>query len=226
MIQTVLSMILTEWLWYVIRFLSGLILNHGIRVHASIFNDECSPRVEYVFFVVKANALGAGRVISLILTSVLTAGYAAVTFHELHAYYRSYQRRKLPKHHRNGPSSSAEKNSNISSPTSTLGLTNTFPLRPISGVESNRSLSLAASISNHVIEPPTQLPTATHPKAKNSGSKARPRKRQWSGNWDPMLVGIAVFQFIVFAYFVVSTELLLHWNPYQNDGNKWGFGQV
>jgi len=41
-----------------------------------------------------------------------------------------------------------------------------------------------------------------------------------------MLLGIAVFQFVVFAYFVVSTELLLQWNPYQIDGNKWGFGQV
>jgi len=41
-----------------------------------------------------------------------------------------------------------------------------------------------------------------------------------------MLLGIAVFQFVVFAYFVVSTELLLQWNPYRIDGNKWGFGQV
>lgn len=221
-------MILTEWLWYVIRFLSGLIPDHCIRVHASIFNDECSPHVEYVFFVVKANALGTGRVLSLILTSVLTAGYAAVTFHELRAYYRSYRQRKLPRHHRNGTSFSAEKNLNISSPTSTLGLTNTLSPRPISGVESNRSLSLTASISNHVIEPPAQLPTATDlTKVKNSRSKThRPRKKQWSGNWDPMLLGIAVFQFVVFAYFVVSTELLLQWNPYQIDGNKWGFGQV
>ncbi|KIM88675.1 hypothetical protein PILCRDRAFT_85227 [Piloderma croceum F 1598] len=210
MIQTVLSMILTLWLW----------------VHASIFNDECSPHVEYVFFVVKANALGTGRVISLILTSVLTAGYAAVTFHELRAYYRSYRQRKLPQHHRNG-TSSAEKNLNISSPTSTLGLTNALSPQPISGVESNRSLSLTASISNHVIEPPAQPPTTTDPKAKKPRSKThRPRKKQWSGNWDPMLLGIAVFQIVVFAYFVVSTELLLQWNPYQNDGNKWGFGQI
>jgi len=31
---------------------------------------------------------------------------------------------------------------------------------------------------------------------------------------------------VVFAYFVVSTELLLWWNPYQRDGNVWGFGQI
>jgi hypothetical protein len=224
MIQTLFSMILTEWLWYVIGLLSGLIPDHYIRVHASIFNDECSPRVEYVFFVFKANALGTGRVLSLILTSVLTVGYAAVTFHELRAYYRSYQKRKHRRHHRNGTSSSAEKNLNIPSPTSTHGLTNTLSPRPISGVEFSRSLSLTTSISNHVIEPPAQLPTVTDPKVKKK--TPRPRKKQWSGNWDPMLLGIAVFQFIVFAYFVVSTELLLQWNPYQNDGNKWGFGQV
>lgn len=41
-----------------------------------------------------------------------------------------------------------------------------------------------------------------------------------------MLLGIAAFQFVVFTYFVVSTELLLLWNPYQIDGNKWGFGQI
>jgi len=224
MIQTLLSMILTEWLWYVIGLFSGLIPDHYVtRVHASIFNDECSPRVEYVFFVFKANAIGTGRVLSLILTSVLTVGYAAVTFHELRAYYLSYQKRKHRRHHRNGTSSSAEKNLSIPSPMSTHGPTNTLSPRPISGVEFSRSLSLTPSISNHVIEPPAQLPTVTDPKVKKT---PRPRKKQWSGNWDPMLLGIAVFQFIVFAYFVVSTELLLQWNPYQNDGNKWGFGQV
>jgi len=41
-----------------------------------------------------------------------------------------------------------------------------------------------------------------------------------------MLLGIAAFQIVVFTYFVVSSELLLLWNPNQNDGEVWGFGQI
>lgn len=41
-----------------------------------------------------------------------------------------------------------------------------------------------------------------------------------------MLLGIAAFQAVVFTYFVVSSELLLRWNPHQAGGDVWGFGQV
>jgi len=41
-----------------------------------------------------------------------------------------------------------------------------------------------------------------------------------------MFLGIAAAQIIIFAYFVVSTEMLLLWNPYQSNGPTWGFGQI
>jgi hypothetical protein len=153
---------------------------------------------------------------------VLTAGYAAITFHELRAYYMSYKQRKLPRHNwKNSSHSDDEKVANLPSPTTI----------PSSHIELPRSSSLAIPISENGIEPSAQPSTLADPKdryRRNRGAtKAhRPRRKQWSGNWDPMLLGIAAFQFVVFTYFIVSTELLLQWNPYQIDGNKWGFGQV
>jgi hypothetical protein len=41
-----------------------------------------------------------------------------------------------------------------------------------------------------------------------------------------MLLGIAVVQVVIFTYFVVSSELLLLWNPHQGGGEYWGFGQI
>jgi len=213
MLQTLLSMVLTEWLW----------------VHVSIFSNECSPDVEYILFVVKTNALGSGRVVALTLTSILTAGYAVVTFHELRAYYLSYKQRKLPRHHRKGSfNSSDDKVASTPSPTSTHNPSTLSPPPIISHAESS---SLNVPTTDHIIQSTSHSSTTTVPKdrhTKKSGSlKAhRPRRKQWSGNWDPMLLGIAAFQFVVFTYFVVSTELLLLWNPYQIDGNKWGFGQI
>jgi len=165
-------MILTEWFW----------------VHIAIFNNDCSPNVKYVIFVVKADALGTGRIIALILTSVLIAGYAAITFHELRVYYLFHKQHKALQNH------------------------------PIRG--SNRDSGS------------TEPSTTVYPEesyAENAGASKktrRPRRKQWSGNWDPMLLGITAVQPIVFAYFVVSTELLLWWNPHQTDGKTWGFGQI
>jgi len=233
MLQTLLSMVLTEWLWYVILFLSALIAHRRIRVHVAIFSNECSPDVAYILFVVKINALGSGKIVGLTLTSLLTIGYAVVTFHELRAYYRSYKQHKLPPHHRKSSVNSDDKIPSIPSPTSTHNPSTLSPGPPpiISHIESSGSSSLNVPATDHVIQSTSHSSTITVPKdrhAKKSGSlKAhRPRRKQWSGNWDPMLLGIAAFQFVVFTYFVVSTELLLLWNPYQNDGNKWGFGQV
>lgn len=217
MLQTLLSMVLTEWLW----------------VHVAIFSNECSPDVAYILFVVKINALGSGKIVGLTLTSLLTIGYAVVTFHELRAYYRSYKQHKLPPHHRKSSVNSDDKIPSIPSPTSTHNPSTLSPGPPpiISHIESSGSSSLNVPATDHVIQSTSHSSTITVPKdrhAKKSGSSKahRPRRKQWSGNWDPMLLGIAAFQFVVFTYFVVSTELLLLWNPYQIDGNKWGFGQI
>jgi len=215
MLQTLLSMILTEWMW----------------VHASVFNTECSPTVHYVLFVVKLNALGSGRIVGLILTSLLTAGYVTVTFHELRAYYLSYKQGQLPRHHRKDSSNlPEEKVSSPASPTSMLSRSITFPQPTLNF---NRSLNPIIPPPNHLVELPTQLSTIISQTAADNQPRNpvfvkvhRPRRKQWSGNWDPMLLGIAAFQLVVFTYFVVSTELLLEWNPYRTDGNKWGFGQV
>lgn len=44
---------------------------------------------------------------------------------------------------------------------------------------------------------------------------------------DPMLLGIFIFQLLVFAYFVVSTELLLKHNPQVDSSDReWSFGQA
>lgn len=216
-------MILTEWLWCVDPFRSELFSDRHIRVHVSVFNNICSPNVNYVLFVIKTNAVGSGRIVALTLTSLLAAAYAAVTFHELRAYYRSYRQRKPPQTHRkNSPD---EKVTNLRSPTSALG---SFSPGPIEHIESEGSSS---PTTNPNAEPTSQLsPIADlkNHKVKNHGTSKvhRPRRKQWSGNWDPMLLGITAFQLVIFAYFVVSTELLLWWNPHQNDGQIWGFGQV
>ena len=231
MLQTVLSMILTEWLWYVFRSLSELHPDSRIRVHASIFQNDCSPDIQYVLFVVKANALGSGRIVSLILTSALMAGYFAITFHELRAYHHSYKQSKIPRPHRqNSSDSTDEKVTNLASPTSVLS-SNAMSTPPISHIEFNRSPSFNAPTSNHNKESSSRPSAGVvgpngHPRNPATTKTTRPRRKQWSGNWDPMLLGIAAFQFVVFTYFIVSTELLLQWNPYNTDGNKWGFGQV
>lgn len=42
-----------------------------------------------------------------------------------------------------------------------------------------------------------------------------------------MLLGLTIFQIIVFTYFIICTELLLKRNPISdNVDQQWGFGQV
>lgn len=46
-------------------------------------------------------------------------------------------------------------------------------------------------------------------------------------DFDPMLLGIATFQILIFAYFIVSSEVLILRNPSTDkSAGDWGFGQV
>jgi hypothetical protein len=216
MFQTLFSMILTEWLW----------------VHASTFGVQCSIDIEYILFVVKVKALGRGRIVALVLTSLLTVGYMAVTYHELISYYRSRKQAKkdkevnLPLHHRKTSYArsvrSTEDIDDFPSPIHPTLNTNTLspPAVPFS-----RSMSLVAPSSINTES--SSQPAAAESRRRHTKNKDhRPRRRQWSGNWDPMLLGIAAVQIVVFTYFVVSSELLLLWNPHQSGGDSWGFGQI
>jgi hypothetical protein len=63
---------------------------------------------------------------------------------------------------------------------------------------------------------------------KDTPHRRRPKRRRWFADFDPMLLGIATFQAVLFTYFIVSGELLLQRNP-SPDGDSirnWGFGQV
>jgi hypothetical protein len=199
-------------------------------VHASTFNNECSPVVQYVLFVIKADALGSGRIVALTLTSLLAAGYAVVTFHELRVFYRSKQSKPPNQHRKSSSNTAEEKGLNHSSRTSTISPGTVPP--PVSQIEYHTSPVLTVPASNPNIEESTRSsinptdPRDRYAKKLGPPKARRPRRKQWFGNWDPMLLGIAAFQLVVFAYFVVSTELLLWWNPHQNDGKVWGFGQV
>lgn len=222
MLQTLLSMILTEWLWYASSKPSLVQTNHltiYLRANASTFGSQCSTKLHYVLFVVKVDAVGKGRIVALALTSLLIAGYIAVTFHELRSYYRAYGHAC---HHRNDSisRSAGEKAQKVPS-VPTLS-PNSLQL-PRGDFSRTSSLTVPSSINTSTSQ--RAEPKQRHTK-KSRSQKVRPRRKQWSGNWDPMLLGIAAFQIVVFTYFVVSSELLLLWNPNQNDGEVWGFGQV
>jgi hypothetical protein len=206
MFQTLLSMILTEWLWG----------------NASTFGSQCSTNLQYVLFVVKVNALGGGRIVALTLTSLLIAGYIAVTYHELRSYYRAYRNAR---HHKNDsvPRSAEEKAEKAATPVSALSPNNLLP--PNIDFSRTSSLTVPASVTTTASTSQRVEARLRHTK-KTRSTKVRPRRKQWSGNWDPMLLGIAAFQIVVFTYFVVSSELLLRWNPHQSGGELWGFGQI
>ena len=181
----------------------------------------------------KAHAVSSGRVAALVITSILSTGYIVVTCHELYAWYKSpmsqRERHTLRQEQKgNGPGEQRQPSTN--SDGSNLP-EETIALQTVSTVNHHGRVppvtpgsNLVAGPSNSRPEPGTRQrrrDTETH------GQKAnRPRKKQWSGGWDPMLLGIAAFQIIVFTYFVLSSELLLLWNPSDGSNRSWGFGQV
>ena len=200
-------------------------------------NNQC---VTYVFFVVRAHAVGSGRVAALVITSILTTGYTVVTCHELYAWYKSRksQRERHSLKQEQGEGRGEQRRPSINSdgsrrPEETAGLPTVSTVNhsgqvpPVIPPVTASSLTVPGSN----LEPSDLHPdSAARQRRRDTGTRGqktnRPRKKQWSGGWDPMLLGIAAFQIIVFTYFVLSSELLLHWNNDNGNNGSWGFGQA
>jgi hypothetical protein len=169
-----------------------------------------------MLFVIEVPALGAGRTIGLVVTSILTAAYCVITLLEV----RSYCRRALD----NGkvgrleilPTHLPPANLSLSislSPQSPSATTITSPQdsHHITGYHRQPAISSIHDLTN----PPKFF------------RKRRPKRRRWSFDLDPMLVGIIICQAMVFTYFIVSSELLLRNNPsLDQSAAQWGFGQI
>ncbi|KAF9469855.1 hypothetical protein BDZ94DRAFT_1316968 [Collybia nuda] len=208
MAQTLVSMALTLYMWAKAKTFGA--------------DSQCSYYVQYVLFVFQVPALGRGRVIGLVVTSLLTVAYSLITLHELHSYRRSSLdnsvkdkesglsplKLKPPIHSRDISSTSAN---SLSTPTSASLVT-------VSSTQGDYPFPVPRSQS-------VTIPTS--PRNPLSYGKRRPKRRRWSSDLDPMLVGIIICQAMVFTYFIVSIELLLRFNSsVDKSTNQWGFGQI
>ncbi|CAL1695043.1 unnamed protein product [Somion occarium] len=193
MLQMFFSMALTFYTWS----------------NPQAFNqDHCAPFVKYVaFFAVDFPALGSGRKLGLIVTSILTGGYLLITAHEILSYYRRHN-----KHRPSNPMITVD-HCPDSSKQNDVELRGTTDDIDVSDLSDN----------SH-----SPQPSPVFPRSEKSGTRrTRHRRRGWSSNLDPMLLGITIFQVIVFTYFIISTELLLRHNPAVDSSDKeWGFGQI
>lgn len=77
-------------------------------------------------------------------------------------------------------------------------------------------------------QPPSPSPAVQPPPSPlvleaGKSHRARPERKEWS-DIDPMLIGILIFETLVFLYLIVSNELLLRDN--NADTGQFGFGQV
>ncbi|KAK7682296.1 hypothetical protein QCA50_014499 [Cerrena zonata] len=87
MVQMFFSMALTLYIWVTAK-------TFGNHTQAA-----CEQDVNYVVFFVALPALRSGRIVALAITSLLTAIYLLVSFHELYNHYRSYKRARVKKSH-------------------------------------------------------------------------------------------------------------------------------
>ncbi|KAL4263415.1 hypothetical protein AB1N83_005881, partial [Pleurotus pulmonarius] len=79
-----------------------------------------------------------------------------------------------------------------------------------------------SSTAQLTLEIPSSSPEPVKP-----AKRRRSTKRRWSRNLDPMFVGMMIYYGMVLGYFIVSTELLMHFNTRDDDVVKeWGFGQI
>lgn len=159
---------------------------------------ECSRLVNYLVFAIKVPALGGGKIIGLTASSLLAVTYVLITLHELRLYRRS--RKECTRH------------AMCLSP------------RTISSVH-----ELPGPLSPTAYHKPPRQASPQFPKAKVAQilHKRRPRRRRWSYDVDPMLIGIMICQIMVFTYFIVSSELLLAYNGGATaPSQQMGFGQI
>ncbi|KAK7465415.1 hypothetical protein VKT23_005393 [Stygiomarasmius scandens] len=207
MLQTMFSMALTIYMW----------------AHVDDFCHFELDDAGYVFFVIKAPALGSGRTAGLIFSSILTALYLLLTLHELLSYYRNSQRMK----HKLGDEEKG--NDGTTNPIPDVVVTHHDIVTPRPAVICKEaSNSSSNSVSSPAPPSPNSATTFTFPDpfplSPRTGNR-RPRRRRWSSNLDPMFVGIVICQILVFTYFIISSELLLKYN-HADDGGSYGFGQI
>ncbi|KAG5649843.1 hypothetical protein H0H81_001800 [Sphagnurus paluster] len=170
--------------------------------------SECSSLIKYMFFAIEAHATGAGRIAGLIMTTILTTAYIVVTLQELRTYYQNRFKTQTMKR----------------LPISVPMRSSSFFVESLHSGNASTHQPVAFRLYDHTIAPPPCLPPLNY--STRSASR-RPKRRRWSSDLDPMLVGIIICQAIVFTYFVVSTELLLRRNPSNDhEERKWSFGQI
>ncbi|KAJ7161429.1 hypothetical protein C8R43DRAFT_335009 [Mycena crocata] len=199
MSQTLFSMALTIYLWS----------------NADTFGSmpECSHLINYLVFAIKVPALGAGKIIGLTASSMLTAAYVLITLHELRSYRRSRK-------DNSGPVISALSHPRIPKPIASSTSITTSSDFPPPGLIHSAVYSPRAEV------PPPQYLTET-PQVPRVTRKRRPRRRRWSYEVDPMLIGIMICQAGVTTYFIVSSELLLSYNEgASSSSSQMGFGQI
>ncbi|KAG6910508.1 hypothetical protein DXG01_009927 [Tephrocybe rancida] len=206
MAQSLVSMALTLYMWINAKTFKGI--------------PGCSYHVKYIFFLVETRATTVGRIVGIVITSLLTAVYFLITLQELYSYRQSYRGDSKNMH------TKSLSVADSLTPTSPLG--NSRPNAPSIHTPSS-SVTLSSPGRDPPIPHPYRIAAAPHlPQSppKVSGRR-RPKRRRWSSDLDPMLVGIIICQVLVFTYFIVSTELLLKRNP-SNDNSSalWSFGQI
>ncbi|KAJ7727826.1 hypothetical protein DFH07DRAFT_224636 [Mycena maculata] len=203
MVQTLFSMGLTIYMWWTADTFGSM--------------PKCSHLINYMVFAIKVPALGAGKIIGLTASTILTIAYVVITLHELRSY------RKSRKENKDGamPSPTHPKSPKaVSSSTSVPTISNDHSLpRPVHSAAYHKPVR-----SWHM---PPQSPGDTSSQVPHSTHKHRPRRRRWSYEVDPMLIGIMICQICVFIYFVASSELLLSYNKgAYSSAQQMGFGQI
>ncbi|KAJ7631063.1 hypothetical protein FB45DRAFT_555792 [Roridomyces roridus] len=192
MVQTIVSMALTIYMWSTSDTFGSL--------------PQCSHLINYMVFAIKLPALGAGKIVGLTASVILTVSYILLTLHELRSYRRT-------------------RKETIKEPV--------LPLSPVHKVMSTSTsvptVHLPTRSATLAFDPtPWQLASTPLPHSpKEQTHKRRPRRRRWSYEVDPMLIGIMICQMLVFIYFVASSELLLLYNNGAYDSaEQMGFGQI
>lgn len=202
MMQTIVSMALTIYMWSTADTFGSI--------------PECSRRINYMIFAIKVPALGAGKIVGLTASSLLTIAYILITLHELRSYRRSRKENReramsSPIH----PRSPMAVSSATSVPTVSSDYALPVPVHSAAYHKPTRSWQAPQSPKETI----SQIPPLTQ--------RRRPRRRRWSYEVDPMLIGIMICQILVFIYFVASSELLLLYNEgAYSSAQQMGFGQI
>ncbi|KAK7058452.1 hypothetical protein VNI00_002086 [Paramarasmius palmivorus] len=206
MAQTLLSMVLTIYLWSNIDTFGCDSVEIGSNPRTKIL---------YVFFVGAVPVLDKGRVAALTCSSIATSVYVLVSLRELLAFCKSRRKRGrgspdvlgIPMH---SPTSPPPSPSHARGASNTTLVPGQLEITPDSPRVSSSESSPRSPHSHHGGKTPR-----------------RPKRRRWSDDLDPMTIGVFICHIMIFIYFVVSCELLLYKNGSDSeDRDAVGFGQV